>query len=70
MTTADPFAFGRRVPTILLYLLARRPLVHASKHHFDLRMDYLDVARAKYPCLYLDGIDLALMGGQPYSDWN
>ena len=65
----EPFAWGRRMPLILHYLIARLPLVHASRHYAELRADYILVAR-NVPSLYLAGIDLALMGGEPFSVWN
>lgn len=65
----EPFAWGRRMPLILHYLIARLPLVHASRHYGELRMDYIDTARIPGQILAA-GIDNALMGGQPYSEWN
>lgn len=69
MTTRDPFAFGRRMPVVLCYLIANLPLVHSHRHYAELRPDFIDTAR-NVPGLYLDGIDLAQMGGEPFSEWN
>jgi hypothetical protein len=62
------FVFNRRMPIILCYLIANLPLVHAHRHYSEMRIDCIEAARA--PGLYLDGIDLAQMGGEPYSEWN
>jgi hypothetical protein len=63
-----PFNFSRRPPFPLLLLLASLPLVRASVHYDEMRGDYLESARS--PGLYLQALDLAQMGGEPYADWN
>jgi hypothetical protein len=65
-------AFTRRrlVPTLLLVKLGW-PLVRAAQPYADLREDFVQAARtARHPELYLDGVSLAAMGGEPYAVWS
>lgn len=64
----EPLIHFRRPPLPLLILMAGLPLVRASTHYSEMRVDCLEAARS--PGLYLQAFDLAQMGGEPYSDWN
>jgi hypothetical protein len=64
-----PFSSARRTPIQVWVLMAGWPLVRTNQHTMDLREDFVQAART-HPGLYLDGIHLAAMGGEPFAIWN
>lgn len=65
----EPFTWGRRKPLSILLIEAQMPLVLSKPPYDDIREAFVDNAR-NTPGLYIEGIHLATMGGEPYSEWN
>jgi hypothetical protein len=64
------FEMNRRRPLAFHILDAKRPLVMAHQPYAEMREDFVQTARSiRCPSLYLDGVSLAAMGGEPYADW-
>lgn len=62
---------GLQTPLAVLLQEANMPQVRAYQPYHEMREDFVQSARTiKHPELYLDGVSLAAMGGEPYSNWN
>lgn len=59
---------GLNTPFAVLVLNANLPLVRMYTGFHEMRENVVDAARI--PGLYIEGLSLTAMGGEPYSIWN